>query len=131
MPVKDFKKFLEIAKVCNRTFGTSPEAKSATEAVILKAVDDEMLSAMFVIVVSYTTESMWNEMRKRWLEEGIESTKAALSDAEERFKEATGKAISFKLMPATVSDNMEVINFNSYTGLKKAYFRVISNAKID
>jgi len=131
MPVKDFKKFLEIGKVCNNTFGVKSNAKSATEAVILRAIDDEMLSAMFIIVVNYTSEALWHEMRLRWLEEGEATIKVALTDAEARYKEATGKSISFDLLKPSLSDNMEVINFNSYTRLKKAYFRLSCNAKID
>lgn len=130
MPVKDFKKFLEIGKVCNHTFGAKTNAKSATESVILKAVDDEMLTAMFIIVINYTSENLWFDMRKRWLEEGEATIKAALKDAEERYKEATGKSISFKMNRDTLADNLEVINFNSYTREKKAYFRLSCNAKI-
>lgn len=130
MPVKDFKKYLNIGKVCNTKFGVKSNAKSSTESVTLKAIDDELLSVTFIVVVNYISESIWLEMRKRWIEEGTETIKAALSDAEERYKELTGSSISFSLVESSLADSSEVINFNSYSKSKKAYFRLIGNAKI-
>lgn len=131
MPVKDFKKFLEISKVCNKTFGAASNGKSSTQSVIVKVIDDEMLSAMFVIVVNYASEGMWRELRKRWIEEGIESIKSTLKDAEEQFKTNTGKSLSLTIMEPTISDSLEMINYSMYNPKKTGYFRLHCNVKVD
>lgn len=130
MAVKNFKKFLEISKVCNKTFGVSSDLKSATESVILKAVDDEMLSAMFIVVVNYGSEDMWISIRKRWVEEGLETIEKTLKKVAQEYKDNTGQEIKLEVMKATLADSMELLSYSMYNPKKTGYFRLNCNVKV-
>lgn len=130
MPVKDFKKYIELSKLCNHTFGISSSGKSSTESILLKAVDDEMLSAKFVIIVNYSSEAMWIEMRKRWIEEGLERIAKRLKEVETLYRENTGKKISLKISKPTISDSLELASYSVYKPIKTGFFRLACNIEV-
>lgn len=130
MPVKDFKKYLELSKLCNHTFGVSSSGKSSTESILLKAVDDEMLSAMFVIIVNYSSEAMWIEMRKRWIEEGLEKIEKRIKEFEKSYRENTGTNISLKISKPSISDSLELASFSVYKPVKTGFFRLACNIEV-
>lgn len=130
MTVKDYKQFLELSKVFNKTFGAPGAIKSSTETVIVKLVDDTMLSAMFIIVVNFSSEGMWRELRKRYLEEGLDRIQDVLKNAKEEIKENTGETVSFKIMQDTISDGLEFVSYSMYNPKKTAYFRVYCNIEV-
>lgn len=130
MTVKNYDKFLALSRVFNKTYGAPSTLKSSTETVTIKLVDDEMAKAMFLIVVNFASEGMWRELRKRWLEEGIDKIKRTLDKAAEEYKEITGEDVTFEIMKGTISDGLEFVNYSLYNPKKTAYFRVFCNAKI-
>lgn len=131
MTVKNYDKFQELSKVFNKTFGTGfGTMKSSTETVTLRLVDDEMAKAMFMVVVNFSSEAMWRELRKRWLEEGLDKIKIAFDKAAKEYKENTGQEVSFEIMKGSISDGIEFTSYNIYNPKKIAYFRVFANAKI-
>lgn len=130
MTVKDYDKYLALSRVFNKTFGAASAFKSSTETVTLKVVDDEMASAMFLIIVNFSSEGMWRELRKRWLEEGLELIQETFKKAEEEYKELTGKTVKFEIMKHTISDGLELINYSLYNPKRSGYFKVFLNAKI-
>lgn len=130
MTVKDFKKYQALSRVFNKTFGATSELKSSTETVTIKCVDDTMLSAMFLIIVSFSSEGMWREMRKRYLEEGVEKIAKTLKNAEEEYETLTGNKVTMKIMQNTVSDGLEFVNYSIYNPKRTAYFRVFCNIEV-
>lgn len=131
MTVKDYNKYVALSRVFNKTYGAPSTLRSSTETVTCKLVDDGMVSAMFLIVVNFSSEGMWRELRKRWLEEGLEKIKATLDKAAEEYEVITGKKVSFKINEASVNDGLEFTNYNLYNPKKSAYYRVFCNASVD
>ena len=130
MPVKDMKKYIELSKVCNSTFGVSSTGKKTSESVMVKPVDDETLSAMFLIVVNYSSEAMWIEMRKRWIEEGIEIISKRLKEIEQEFKTNTGKTIKLNVLESTLADSLELESYSVYKPIKTGFFRLRCNVNV-
>lgn len=131
MTVKKYDKYLALSRCFNKTYGAPSTMKSSTETVTIKLVDDEMAKAMFLIVVNFSSEGMWRELRKRWLEEGLEKIKATLDKAAEEYKEITGgETVKFEIMKGSINDGLEFVNYSLYNPKKVAYFRVFCNAKI-
>lgn len=135
MTVKNYDKYLALSRVFNKTFG-APGAnqvgtlKSSTETVTIKLIDDEMASAMFLIIVNFASEGMWRELRKRWLEEGLDKIKRTFDKATEEYNEMTGETVKFEIIKGSISDGLEFVNYSLYNPKKTAYFRVFLNAKI-
>jgi hypothetical protein len=128
--VKDYNKYLALSRCFNKTYGAPSTTKSSTETVTVKLVDDEMASCMFLIIVNFSSEGMWRELRKRWLEEGVEKIQKTLDQAVKEYKDITGDTVKFEINKASVSDGLEFVNYNLYNPKKVAYFRVFCNAKI-
>lgn len=129
MPVKDFKKFTDLAKLCNHTFGVSSTGKATSQSILVKPVDDNTLSAMFMIIVNYSSEAMWVEMRRRWVEEGLETIEAHLRKLEKEYKEATGTQITLKIVKSTISDSLELASYSVYKPVKTGFFRLKCNVE--
>lgn len=130
MTVKDFQKYQALSRVFNKTFGAPSTLKSSTETVTVKCVDDTMMSAMFLIVVNFSSEGMWRELRRRYMEEGVEKITATLKKAEEEYETLTGKKVSLKIMQNTISDSLEFVSYSLYNPKKTAYFRVFCNIEV-
>lgn len=130
MTVKDFNKYQAMSRVFNKTFGAPSTMKSSTETVTIKVVDDTMLSAMFLIVVNFSSEGMWRELRKRYMEEALERFEKTLEKASEEYETLTGKPLKWKLMQNTVSDSLEFVSYSMYNPKKTAYFRVFCNLEV-
>jgi ABC-type lipoprotein release transport system permease subunit len=131
MTVKDFKKYQALSRCFNKTFGAPSALKSSTETVTVKMVDDTMVSAMFLIVVNFSSEGLWRELRKRYLEEGVEKITETLKKAEQDYEALTGEKLTIKVMQNTISDSLEFINYSLYNPKKTCYFRVFLNAEVD
>lgn len=129
--IKDYQKYLHLSRVFNKIYGVSSTPNSSTETVILKLVDEGMVSATFVIVVNFSSEGMWRELRKRWLEEGIDKIQAALKKAAKEYKTISGKEVKFKIIKASINDSLEFTNYSLYNPKKTAYFRVFCNATVE
>lgn len=130
MTVKDFQKYQALSRVFNKTFGAPSTLKSSTETVTIKCVDDTMMSAMFLIVVNFSSEGMWRELRKRYMEEGVEKITKTLKKAEEEYETLTGKKVTLKIMQNTISDSLEFVSYSLYNPKKTAYFRVFCNIEV-
>lgn len=130
MTVKNYNKYLNLSKVFNKTFGSGTHSKSSTENVLVKIVDEGMISATFIISVNFSSEGMWRELRKRWLEEGLETIKRTLDTAASEYETLAGESIKFEIIKASVSDSMELTSYNVYNPKKLGYFRVTCNAEV-
>jgi hypothetical protein len=128
--VKDYQKYLALSRVFNKTYGAPSTMKSSSETVTLRLVDDEMISAMFLIHFNFSSEGMWRELRKRWLEEGVEKIQKTLKKAAEEYETITGSTVKFEIKEASISDSLEFISYNLYNPKKAAYFRVFLNASV-
>lgn len=130
MTVKDIKKFTKLSSCLNKTFGVASSGMSSTESIIMRLVDDEMMHATFLIVVNFSSEGMWRELRKRFIDEGLQKINNAMKKAAEEYKTLTGETVSLKILPHTVNDSMELVNYSMYNPKKTAYFRVMCNASV-
>jgi len=136
MTVKNYKKYLALSRVFNKTYGAISSQKSSTETVTVRLVDDEMVTASFIIIVSYPSEDLWRELRKRWIEEGVEKITDTFKKASVEYKEivkddsaVSDKTVKFEINQATISDGLEFLNYK--TGIKRtAIFRLMLTAKV-
>lgn len=131
MTVKNYDKYLALSRVFNKTYGAPSTLRSSTETVTIKLVDDGMATAMFLIIVNFSSEGMWRELRKRWLEEGLEKIRSTLKIAAEEYETITGKTVKFTLHEPSINDGLEMTNYNLYNPKKSAYYRVFCNVAID
>jgi hypothetical protein len=130
MTVKDFQKYQALSRVFNKTFGAPSTLKSSTETVTVKCVDDTMMSGMYLTVVNFSSEGMWRELRKRYIEDGLASLEKSLRTAEEEYETITGKKVKLKVMQNTISDSLEFVSYSLYNPKKTAYFRVFCNIEV-
>ena len=136
MTVKNYKKYLALSRVFNKTYGAISSQKSSTETVTVRLVDDEMVTGLFIIIVNYPSEDLWREFRKRWIEEGVEKITETFKKASVEYKEIVkddsavpDKTVKFEINQATISDGLEFLNYK--TGTKRtAIFRLMLTAKV-
>lgn len=131
MSVKNFDQFQAISRVFNKTFGALSTTKTLTESIVIKQIDDTMLSGMYMTTVTFSSEGMWRSLRKAYIEEATQKITARLKEAEAEYKELTGKTITFKIMQNTVSDGLEFVSYSMYNPKKSAFFRVFCNIEVN
>lgn len=129
--VKDFKKFQKLSQICDGTFGKGSSMRSGTESVILKVVDDTLISARFIMVVNFTQDSAMKQMMPRYKNEGVSMIKAALEKTIEDYEDLTGEKVVLKMDVSTIQDSAEFLSNSMYAPKKSAYYRLSVNVKVD
>jgi hypothetical protein len=74
MTVKDYKKFNELSKVFNETFGAQNKLDKSvnTEMVRTKLINEEKMQAFYICIVNLQTENMWKELEKKNVDDALE-----------------------------------------------------------
>lgn len=127
MLVKDYQKFLNLAKVLNTTFGTEGEGNRQfnTQSVKFDLLDDGLMKVRYLMIVNFGSDTMMREMMKRYRVEAMSMLEGALKTVKEEYKKKfpDSDVPDFEIKEATIGDDIEWLSYNMYAGKRKAYYR--------
>jgi hypothetical protein len=110
-----------IGQICNDTWGKTSTPKSASSSIKVKLTSATTLSLTYTTIVTFASESSLHEQRRKLDEESSEIINARSKEVKKLFKEMTGDGL--KLTEISSDDSLEMIYFNQYTPLRRAYYR--------
>ena len=127
MLVKDYKKFLNLSKVINSSFGSEgPENnRFHTQSIKFDLLDDGMIKCRYLMVVNFSSDSMMREMRERYEHEARAMITSAIKTVKEKYKEQfpDDDQPKFDLIESSVGHDVEFLTYSMYAGTRKAYYR--------
>lgn len=126
MLVKDYKKYLNLSRLLNTTFGISSlNKKVATQSIKFDIIDEGMLKCRFITIINFNNNIALSETMRRSKDEALTMLRATLEKLKENYKKNFPKEdnLSFKLIQDSIEDNVEFITFSPYNGSKKGYYR--------
>lgn len=125
--VKDAKFFGQLTRALGATpYQRLTSGTTSTRSLILKALDDEMLKAVYVTTVSIPSNGVTSrELTKNWIEEGQTLTEQALKTLAKQFLLVSGGTESpvFKIDANTIESSLEVIGYHVYSPNNSGLFR--------
>ena len=110
-----------IGQIINDTWGRSSTPKSASSSLGVKLTGENTLSMTYTTIVTFATESSLHDQRRKLDEESAEVCEKKSKDIKRLFKQATGDTL--KLTEMSSDDSLEMIYFNQYSPLRRAYYR--------
>lgn len=115
-----------LGDILNTTFGKS-STPSATHAISVKPriVNENTVLITYMTVVNFSSYTNVLPQRREHEQDGIKVINECLKAIKSKFKENTGKTISFK--EKTREDSVEMLYSQPYFHQRKvAYFRVVA-----
>jgi hypothetical protein len=110
-----------LAQAFDTTFGRSSTPQTASYSVKFSLVGTDGVLVSFAAIVNFATERQMIEMKRAYAQEAQSVIGANVKIVKNTYKELTGETITFKHM--SDSDSVEIINFNSHTAHRTAYYR--------
>lgn len=128
MLVNNYKKFLNLSRVLNSSFGTegAVNKKYSTQSVKFDLLDDGMIKCRFMTIIAFGSDSMMREMMVRHQNEGLNMLETALKEIKDRYKMLFPEdpVPTFKVLKSSISDDVEFLNYNMYSSTRRAYYRL-------
>lgn len=110
-----------IGQIINDTWGVSSTPKSASSSLNVKLTGEDTLTFKYTTIVTFASEKSLHEQRRNLDLESAEIVNKRAADIKKLFKDATGESLTLKEI--TSDDDLEIIYFNQYTPLRRAYYR--------
>lgn len=110
-----------IGQIINDTWGESSTPKSASSALNVKLSGENTMTFKYTTIVTFATEKSLHDQRKALDLESAEVINKRSADIKKLYKEETGDTLS--LTEVSSDDSLEIIYFNQYTPLRRAYYR--------
>ncbi len=110
-----------IGQIINDTWGESSTPKSASSALNVKLSGENTMTFKYTTIVTFATEKSLHDQRKALDLESAEVINKRSADIKKLYKEETGDTLS--LTEVSSDDSLEIIYFNRYTPLRRAYYR--------
>lgn len=110
-----------IGQIINDTWGVSSTPKSASSALNVKLTGEDTLTFKYTTIVTFASEKSLHEQRRKLDLESAEIVNKRAADIKKLFKDATGESLALKEI--TSDDDLEIIYFNQFTPLRRAYYR--------
>ncbi len=110
-----------IGQIINDTWGKTSTPKSASSSIQAKLTSATTLALTYTTIVTFASESSLHEQRRELDRESDEIINTRSKEIKKLFKEMTGGAL--KLSEVSSDDSLEMIYFNQYTPLRRAYYR--------
>lgn len=127
MLIKDYQKYLNLSRVLNSTYGMEGPANKThnTQSIKFDLLDDGMVKVRYMMIVNFGSDTMMREMMRRYRTESMSMLEAALENIKAEYKKQfpTASQPKFSIMEETVGEDIEFLNFGSYLGTRKAYYR--------
>src|SRR5574337_1344957 len=120
MPVQDFKKYQDLAKCMNSTFGDSATNRSKTlnQSIKMSLYNETLLKVTFMMVVNFGSDNMVREMAPRFRNEGMAMVEAAIERLKNDYEDLTGEKVKLKLLEHSVVDSFEFLSYSMYNPKK-------------
>ena len=126
--IDDMKLYTRIAQTINHSFGTTGPGSQrvSTQKVSLSPVSDTLVRAHYNSIVAFSSNKMFEEMKRMHRSEAMGMLEAALKRAEEKYKELfpDEKAIKLELLEDSVQDSLEFTYFIQGTPVKRGFYKV-------
>ena len=110
-----------IGQIINDTWGESSTPKSASSALNVKLSGENTMTFKYTTIVTFATEKSLHDQRKALDLESAEIINKRSADIKKLYKEETGDTLN--LTEVSSDDSLEIIYFNQYTPLRRAYYR--------
>ena len=110
-----------IGQIINDTWGVSSTPKSASSSLNVKLTGEDTMTFKYTTIVTFASEKSLHEQRRNLDLESAEIVNKRAADIKKLFKDATGESLTLKEI--TSDDDLEIIYFNQYTPLRRAYYR--------
>jgi len=110
-----------IGQIINDTWGKSSTPKSPSTSLGCKLTSAETLALTYTTIVTFASESSLHDQRRKLDGESAEVCNKRAADIKKLFKEMTGDTL--KLTELSSDDSLEIIYFNQYSPLRRAYYR--------
>tara|TARA_A100001011_G_scaffold393222_1_gene482575 strand:+ start:1051 stop:1434 length:384 start_codon:yes stop_codon:yes gene_type:complete len=110
-----------IGQIINDTWGESSTPKSASSALNVKLSGENTMTFKYTTIVTFATEKSLHDQRKALDLESAEVINKRSADIKKLYKDETGGSLS--LTEISSDDSLEIIYFNQYTPLRRAYYR--------
>lgn len=129
MTVQNFKKYMNLARVVNTTWGTGSQVKtSPSQSIKFTLRDDNLLKVSSIMIVIIPNDiRLAHEMKDRFKEESLRHIKSALKKLQTDYKELNSKespSIKLNLIDRSVTEGLEFLTNSQYRPTKHAYFRL-------
>lgn len=126
MPVQDFKKYMQLAKILNNSWGTGSQLKSGSQSIKFALKDENLLKGSVMMIVNMPNNPQTaHEFKNRYRNEAIGKMESAIKDLKGRFEDQNeGKTIRFKLLDNSITDGIEYLTNSQYRPNLHAYFRL-------
>jgi len=132
--VEDYKLYTRLSRALNHSFGdTGPgEARVSTQKVMLNLIDEGMLRANYVSIVTFPNPGIMEQLTQKHAKEGLSMIEAALKKAQESYGKLfpDEKSIKFELKTDTCKDVVEFISYSAYSPVTRAFYKMNCLVKI-
>ena len=127
MLIKDLKKYNNLSRVLNSTFGSEGPMNRpvSTQSIKMTLLDDRMIKAHFMMICNFGSNSMLREMMKRYEVEAMSMLEAAIQKVIEEYKVKFPNSTPVKLdiLHDTSNADVEPISYSIYGQPNKGYYR--------
>jgi hypothetical protein len=148
MPIKETAKYRILSNAIQRSFGVSSLVKYPTYYIKANIISDNEIVFNCQMTINFGNQNIFQEMRRKYIEECIQLISKSMKKIEAEYKKLIEEkskliepkkepyekpppsSISLELLPNTIQDNLEYINYTIYNTQKNAFFRVTVLAKI-
>jgi hypothetical protein len=126
MPVDDFDKYMQLAKVLNNSWGTGSQLKSGSQSIKFFLRDDKLIKASFMMIVNMPNNPQTaHEMKVRYKNEALQMVRGAMEELKKRFEEQNeNKTLRLKMLDNSVTEGVEYLTNSQYRPNLHAYFRL-------
>lgn len=133
MPVQDFKKYQNLAKCMNTTFGDSATNRSKTlnQSIKMALYNETLVKVTFMMIVNFGSDNMVREMAGRFKNEALSMVKGSLDRLKKDYEESTEDKIKLTMLDESIVDSYEFLSHSMYNPKKTAYYRLSCLVDID
>lgn len=127
MAINNYKRFLNLSKILNSTFGDEGPKNKALSSIGIKfdLIDDVYMKCRIMMIVNFGANSLIQEMLPRHRAEAEAMLQAALVKIKEEYEEKFPDSPKIKLtaLEHTSNDGVEALSYDVYGRIRTSYFR--------
>ena len=124
--VRDYEKYMNLAKVANSTFGTTGvgDARVSTQHIKVEVVDENTMKLHFQSIVNFPSKSMLRETMPKHKIDAIAMVEATIKKFAELYKAQYGEDLTISVRDNSYHDNVEFTSFSMYSPNQRGYYRL-------